>query len=50
MLTEKQIDDQQEFESKKISSGLERPISNTTKLEDQTYASATVFHENSCAN
>ena len=43
MLTEKQIEDQQEFERKQISGGLEKLKSNTTKLEDKTYASATVY-------
>jgi len=43
MLTEKQIDDQQEFERKQISGGLDRLRSNTTKLEEKTYASATVY-------
>ena len=43
MLTEKQIDDQQEFERKCISGGLEKLRTNTTKLEDKTYASATVY-------
>ena len=50
MLTEKQIDDQQEFERKQISGGLDKLMTNITKLEEQTYASATVYHENSCAN
>ncbi len=43
MLTEKQIEDQQEFERKQISGGLDRLRSNTTKLEEKTYASATVY-------
>ncbi len=43
MLTEKQIEDQQEFERKCISGGLEKIRLNTKKLEDQTYASATVY-------
>ena len=43
MLTEKQIDDQQEFERKCISGGLEKFRLNTKKLEDQTYASATIY-------
>ena len=43
MLTDKQIEDQQEFERKQISGGLHRLRSNTTKLEEQTYASATVY-------
>jgi hypothetical protein len=43
MLTEQQIEDQQEFERKCISGGIEKLRSNTTKLEDKTYASATVY-------
>ena len=43
MLTEKQIEDQQEFERKCMSGGLEKIRLNTKKLEDQTYASATVY-------
>ena len=43
MLTEKQIQDQQEFERKQISGGLHKLRSNTTKLEEKTYASATVY-------
>ena len=43
MLTEKQIEDQQEFERKQISGGLHKLRSNTQKLEEQTYASATVY-------
>ena len=43
MLTEKQIEDQQEFERKQISGGLEKLRSNTSNLEDKTYASATVY-------
>ena len=43
MLTEKQIDDQQEFERKQISGGLDKLMSNTKKLEDKTYGSATVY-------
>ena len=43
MLTEKQIEDQQEFERKCISGGIEKLRLNTKKLEDQTYASATVY-------
>jgi DNA-directed RNA polymerase len=43
MLTEKQIEDQQEFERKCISGGLEKLRNNTTKLEEKTYASATVY-------
>ena len=41
MLTEQQIEDQKEFERKQISGGLDRLHSNTKKLEEQTYASAT---------
>ena len=43
MLTEQQIDDQQEFERKQISGGLDKLMYNTKKLEDKTYASATVY-------
>ena len=43
MLTEKQIDDQQEFERKQISGGLHKLMTNTKKLEDKNYASATVY-------
>ena len=43
MLTEKQIDDQQEFERKQISGGLHKLMSNTKKLEEKCYASATVY-------
>ena len=43
MLTEKQIEDQQEFERKCISGGLERLRSRTRDLEEKTYASATVY-------
>ena len=43
MLTEKQIEDQQDFERKQISGGLDKLMSNTKKLEDKTYASATVY-------
>ena len=43
MLTEKQIDDQKEFERKQISGGLHKLRSNTQKLEEKTYASATVY-------
>ena len=49
MLTEKQIDDQQEFERKCISGGLHKLESNTTKLEEKTYASATVYGS-ACVN
>ena len=43
MLTDKQIEDQKEFERKQISGGLDKLRANTKKLEDQTYASATVY-------
>ena len=43
MLTDKQIEDQKEFERKQISGGLDRLHSNTKKLEEKTYASATVY-------
>ena len=43
MLTEQQIEDQEEFERKQISGGLHRLHSNTKKLEEKTYASATVY-------
>ena len=43
MLTEKQIEDQQEFERKQISGGLHKLRSNTTKLEEKTYASDTIY-------
>ena len=43
MLTEQQIEDQQEFERKQISGGLHKLRSNTQKLEEKTYASATVY-------
>ncbi len=49
MLTEKQIEDQQEFERKCISGGLHKLQSNTTKLEEKTYASATVYGS-ACVN
>ena len=49
MLTEKQIDDQQEFERKCINGGLEKLKSDTEKLEDKTYASATVYGS-ACVN
>lgn len=49
MLTEKQIDDQQEFERKQISGGLHKLRSNTEKLEEKTYASATVYGS-ACVN
>ncbi len=43
MLTEKQIDDQEEFERKQISGGLHKLRTNTTKLEEKTYSSTTVY-------
>ena len=43
MLTEQQIEDQEEFERKQISGGLHKLHSNTKKLEEKTYASATVY-------
>ena len=43
MLTDKQIEDQQEFERKQIQGGKARLHSNTKKLEEKTYASATVY-------
>ena len=43
MLTEQRIEDQEEFERKQISGGLHRLHSNTKKLEEKTYASATVY-------
>jgi DNA-directed RNA polymerase len=49
MLTEKQIEDQEEFERKQISGGLHKLRSNTTKLEEKTYASATVYGS-ACVN
>ena len=49
MLTEKQIEDQEEFERKCISGGLHKLESNTTKLEEKTYASATVYGS-ACVN
>ena len=49
MLTEKQIDDQQEFERKQINGGLHKLRSNTEKLEEKTYASATVYGS-ACVN
>mgnify|MGYP005741704329 CR=1 FL=1 len=49
MLTEKQIEDQQEFERRQISGGLQKLRSNTTKLEEKTYASATVYGS-ACVN
>ena len=49
MLTEKQIEDQQEFERKCISGGLHKLDFNTKKLEEKTYASATVYGS-ACVN
>ena len=43
MLTDKQIEDQQEFERRQILGGKANLQSNTTKLEEKTYASATVY-------
>ena len=42
MLTEQQIEDQQNFERKQIQGGKDKLHSNTQKLEEKTYASATV--------
>ena len=49
MLTEQQIEDQQEFERKQITGGLERLRSRTQELEEKTYASATVYGS-ACVN
>ena len=43
MLTEQQIEDQQNYERKQIQGGLHKLRTNTTKLEEKTYASATVY-------
>ena len=43
MLTDKQIEDQREFERRQIQGGKAKLQSNTTKLEEKTYASATVY-------
>ena len=43
MLTEQQIQDQQNYERKQIQGGLDKLRANTTKLEEKTYASATVY-------
>ena len=43
MLTEKQIEDQQDFEREQIRGGLKKLRKNTTHLEEKTYASATVY-------
>ena len=50
MLTEQQIEDQQEFERKQIQGGKARLQSNTTKLEEKTYASATVYGSSSISS
>ena len=49
MLTEKQIDDQQEFERKCISGGKDKLHANTIRCEEKDYASATVYGS-SCVN
>ena len=49
MLTEKQIEDQLTFERLQIKGGLEKIRSNTKKLEEQIYASASVYGS-SCVN
>ena len=43
MLTEQQIQDQENYERKQIQGGLHKLRANTTKLEEKTYASATVY-------
>ena len=43
MLTEQQIQDQQNYERKQIQGGLDKLRANTTKLEEKTYASTTVY-------
>ncbi len=43
MLTEQQIEDQQNYERTQIQGGLNKLRSNTQKLEEKTYASATVY-------
>ena len=43
MLTQQQIDEQQAFERRQIQGGLDKLHKNTDKLEEQTYASATVY-------
>ena len=50
MLTDKQIEDQQEFERRQIQGGKARLQSNTTKLEEKTYASATVYGSSSISS
>ena len=50
MLTDKQIIDQQEFERRQIQGGKARLLSNTTKLEEKTYASATVYGSSSISS
>jgi hypothetical protein len=49
MLTEQQITDQQEFERKCITGGLEKLRSNTQNLEGKTYCSATIYGS-ACVN
>ena len=49
MLTEKQIEEQQEFERKQISVGLHKLRSNSTKLEVKEYAPVTVYGS-ACVN
>ena len=49
MLTTKQIEEQEAFERKQIRGGLEKLLSDTSKLEGKTYASATVYGS-SCVN
>ena len=49
MLTQEQIDKQEAFERKQIRGGIDKLHSNTTKLEEKTYASATVYGS-SCMN
>ena len=43
MLTEQQIEDQQNYERTQITGGLNKLRANTQKLEEKTYASATVY-------
>ena len=47
MLTSRVIEEQEAFERKQISAGLERLRLTTQKLEDQTYASATIYGSSS---
>ena len=49
MLTQKQIEQQEAFERKQIRGGIDKLNSDTTKLEEKTYASATVYGS-SCMN